>query len=181
MLTLASVLWHETGVFLQKGPVRSIVAQKEVAMKSYALVLLLAMSFWSICGVMHDAIGADRQEFVCGRQQTINDILKRLKSGDILFVRGNCNENISIPEEIQNVTIDGQGQATISGVDAPNVTATIIVRSKGITIKNFAGITGATDGILVTRDSSATIDNNVIQNTGRNGILVSRETQRMGS
>src|SRR5262245_64337426 len=59
------------------------------------------------------------------------------------------------------------GTATINGPNPSD--ATILVRGNGITIRNFASITGGETGITVTRGAAAIIDNNVIQTTGRNG------------
>ena len=91
--------------------------------------------------------------------------------GDTLFVSGACSESVLIPEQVVNITLDGQGTATINGPDAS--ISTILVRGNGITIRNFASITGGETGIIVTRGGTATIDRNVIQNTGNNGIIVS--------
>ena len=114
--------------------------------------------------------GAASFQLVCGQQQTISDALRRLGPGDTLFVSGACSENVQIPEQVVNITLDGQGTATINGPDASSTT--ILVRGNGITIRNFASITGGETGITVTRGGAALIDSNVIQSTGGNGISV---------
>jgi parallel beta-helix repeat protein len=131
-------------------------------------VLLLAMlgSF-----LMAATSQAATFHLICGHQRTITDALRRLRPGDTLSVSGACNENVLIPEQVVNITLDGQGTATINGPDASS--STIFVRGNGITIRNFASITGGETGIIVTRGGTATIDRNVIQNTGNNGIIVS--------
>lgn len=53
-------------------------------------------------------------QLTCGGQ-TISATLRTLQPGDTLFVSGTCNENVVIPEQIVNVTLDGQGTATIMG------------------------------------------------------------------
>jgi parallel beta-helix repeat protein len=113
-------------------------------------------------------------QLTCGGRRTIGDALRHLRPGATLFVSGTCNENVVIPEEIHNVTLDGQGTATINGPDASS--ATINVRGDGITIRNFASITGGSNGILVTRGGAALIDSNVIQNTGNSGIVVTQSS-----
>ena len=143
-------------------------------MKTRPLVFSLALLFSSVCAFSQDqapdaASNAARQ-LTCGGQRTINDALRRLRPGDTLFVSGTCNENAVIPEELENVTLDGQGTATITGPDASS--ATINIRGNGITIRNFASITGGETGILVTRGGTAMIDSNAIQNTGTNGVVV---------
>jgi parallel beta-helix repeat protein len=114
--------------------------------------------------------GAAPFQLICGHQRTISDALRRLRPGDTLSVSGACNENVQIPEQVVNITLDGQGTATINGPDASS--STIVVRGNGITIRNFASITGGETGITVTRGGAALIDRNVIQNTGTNGIVV---------
>jgi parallel beta-helix repeat protein len=109
-------------------------------------------------------------QLTCGGGQTISAALRTLRPGDTLFVSGTCNENVVIPEQVVNVTLDGQGTATLNTSDAHS--STILVRGTGITIKNFALITGGDTGILVTRGGGATIDGNVIQNTGSSGVVV---------
>jgi parallel beta-helix repeat protein len=116
--------------------------------------------------------GAETFQFFCGQQRTISGALQRLRPGDTLFVSGACNENVQIPEQVLNITLDGQGMATINGPDANS--ATILVRGDGITIRNFASITGGETGITVTRGAAALIDSNVIQSTGTNGIVVTQ-------
>jgi parallel beta-helix repeat protein len=118
--------------------------------------------------------GAETFQFVCGQQRTISGALQRLRPGDTLFINGACSENVQIPEQVLNITLDGQGTATINGSDANS--ATILVRGDGITIRNFASITGGETGITVTRGAAALIDNNVIQNTGTNGVVVTQSS-----
>jgi parallel beta-helix repeat protein len=118
--------------------------------------------------------GAASVQLICGHQRTISDALRRLRPGDILSVSGACNENVQIPEQVVNITLDGQGVATINGPDVSS--ATINVRGDGITIRNFASINGGETGILVTRGAAALIDSNVIQNAGTNGIVVTQSS-----
>jgi parallel beta-helix repeat protein len=113
---------------------------------------------------------SEAASLACGGGQTVSAALQTLPPGDTLFVSGACNENVVIAEQVVNVILDGQGAATINARD-PN-DPTINVRSNGITIRNFASITGGETGILVTRGGAATIDSNIIQNTGNNGIVV---------
>jgi len=114
--------------------------------------------------------GAATFQLVCGQKRTITEALRRLPPGDTLSVSGACSENVQIPEQVLNITLDGQGTATINGPNPSD--ATILVRGNGITIRNFASITGGETGITVTRGAAAIIDNNVIQSTGGNGISV---------
>ena len=118
--------------------------------------------------------GAASFQLICGHKRTISETLQRLRPGDTLLVSGACNENVQIPEQVVNITLDGQRTATINGPDPSN--ATIVVRGNGITIRNFASITGGETGITVTRGGAALIDSNVIQNTGTHGIVVNQSS-----
>lgn len=97
--------------------------------------------------------GAATFQVVCGQKRTITEALLRLPPGDTLSVSGACNEAVVIPEQVLNITLDGKGTATINGPDASS--ATILVRGNGITIRNFASITGGETGITVTRGGAA--------------------------
>jgi parallel beta-helix repeat protein len=118
--------------------------------------------------------GAETYQFVCGQQGTISGAVQRLRPGDTLSVSGACNENVLIPEQVLNITLDGQGTATINGPDTSS--STITVRGDGITIRNFASITGGETGITLTRGGAALIDSNVIQNTRTSGIVVTQSS-----
>jgi len=54
--------------------------------------------------------------------------IEKAKSGDTLLVSGTCNENLVIPEDVQKITLDGQGKATIKGRDPKK--DTIFVRGR---------------------------------------------------
>jgi len=140
------------------------------------IALMFSFLFLSSVGAFSqdEAPPKGSRSLTCGGHRTINDVVGRLRPGDTLFVSGSCNENVVIPEEIQNVTLDGQGAATINGPDASR--PTINIRGNGITIRKFASISGGESGITVTRGGTATIDNNVIQKTGTNGIVVNQSS-----
>jgi len=109
----------------------------------------------------------------CNDGRAIQRGLKVARAGDTLLVSGICNENVVIEEELHNITIDGQGTATINGPDPTD--HTIFVKGRGITIRGFT-ITGGRNGILVGRGGTALIDTNTIQNTGNNGILLNQDS-----
>jgi parallel beta-helix repeat protein len=88
-------------------------------------------------------------------------------AGDVVLVSGNCNVNLEIPPDTNDVTLDGQGTATITPSDATQ--ATITIRGRRITIRGFT-ITGGNPAVLITGSGSATLTNNVIQ-SAVNGIV----------
>lgn len=104
---------------------------------------------------------------VCSPTATIGESLKSLKPGDTLLISGSCNEHVVVPERFQNITLDGQGKATINGPDVGR--NTIVVGGRGIAIRGLM-ITGGRSGIAVARGGTALIDGNTIQNTANHGI-----------
>jgi len=144
-------------------------AKEEINMDTKQKIRLLLFAMVGLF-LMVATGGAATFQLVCGQKRTITEALRRLPPGDTLSVSGACSENVQIPEQVLNITLDGQGTATINGPNPSD--ATILVRGNGITIRNFASITGGETGITVTRGAAAIIDNNVIQSTGGNGISV---------
>jgi len=116
-------------------------------------------------------VSAADRTLTCSASDTIQAFLPRLRAGDRLLVSGTCNENLSISDRFNSITLDGQGTATINGTDT--TANTIVIRGRNITIKGFQSITGGSRGILVNRGGSAIIDGNTIHNTGSDGIQVS--------
>jgi parallel beta-helix repeat protein len=112
----------------------------------------------------------------CGAGMTISDAVKLLKPGDTLLVSGNCNENVSIPEEIQNITLDGQNQTTIVPLDPSQ--STVNIRGRGITIARFT-VTGGLNGIIVTRGGAAILEGNTIRNAQTGISLTSHSVARI--
>jgi len=94
--------------------------------------------------------------------------LDGVQPGETLTVSGFCNEGVRIGEQVHDITLDGQGTATINSPTGRN---TIIVRGRGIVIKGFT-ITGGSNGILVQRGGVAGIIDNTIEDNDR-GIQVS--------
>jgi parallel beta-helix repeat protein len=108
----------------------------------------------------------------CGPTRTIGHALKTLKPGDTLRVSGTCDENVVIGQEVERVTLDGQGMATLNGDPAG---FTITVNGAGITIRGFT-IRGGQQGIAVIDGGSAVIDGNTIEDASMNGITVFRNS-----
>lgn len=109
--------------------------------------------------------------WTCDAEHTLTQALRHVESGDTLLVSGICQENVVIPAELHRITLDGQGAAAINGPDATR--GTIEIRATGVVVKGFT-VTGGLNGIDVANSASATVDGNVIQQTGRDGIHVSR-------
>lgn len=135
------------------------------------ITLVLAVMFLCLSPSIGRAHG-DKHTLTCGSERTIGRAIKTLKAGDTLLVSGTCNENVDIGEEVEGITLDGQGTATLNGDPGVN---TVTVTGRGITIRGFT-ITGGLQGIAVLDGGSAVIDGNTIQNTGMNGVTVFRNS-----
>jgi len=109
----------------------------------------------------------------CDDRHSISQVINKLKPGDTLVVTGICNENLEISEDVLNVTLDGQGTATIDGSDASK--NTITVRGRGIRIRRFT-ISGGDRGVAIQDTGAAVIEDNVIKNTATIGVHVGRNS-----
>jgi parallel beta-helix repeat protein len=103
----------------------------------------------------------------------IGPILSSLKPGDVVLVHGTCGENLLIQPELQRITLDGQGKATVNAADARQ--PAIQVLGHEVTIKGFT-VTGGFFGIAINRGATAVIDNNTIRNATHSGIEVSQNS-----
>jgi len=127
-------------------------------------------------GMISVGAQADTRKMSCGEKSTITESLTRLKPGDTLLVSGACVENVVIPEEINDVTLDGQGAASITALDTS--ASTVNIRGRGITLTGFT-IGGGSNGILVGRGGAAMLNVNVIQTAGTGISITSNGTARI--
>jgi len=95
------------------------------------------------------------------------------KAGDTLLVSGTRNENLAIGQEVDRITLDGQGTAIINGDSSANA---VTVTGRGITIRGFVIMGGSPQAVSVADGGSALIDGNTIQYADRNGIAVFRNS-----
>jgi len=139
-------------------------------MKGFTLVLAAVF-----LGLSPSAVRAQSgtHTLTCGPQKTIGQAIKTLKPGDTLLVSGSCDENLAIGQEIERITLDGQGSATINGDSSANA---VTVTGRGITIRGFVITGGSPQAVSVADGGSAVIDGNTIQNAARNGIAVFRNS-----
>jgi len=125
-------------------------------------LVVLGMFLWFL-PTIGEAVSVD-----CTTQY-LQPLINQYPAGTFFVVTGICYENITISEIKERVTIDGGGTATIIGQDTEN--ATIYVRGQGVTIRGLT-ISGGSNGIQVYHGGTAVIDSNIIQNTGRGGIVI---------
>ena len=115
------------------------------------------------------AEGGPVRKVNCDKGEAIQNKIDGAKAGDVIEVNGTCNENLFIRKELHDITLDGQGTATINGPDSTR--NTIKVKGKGITVRGFT-ITGGRSGISIAQDAEASINGNRIYRTGRRAIIV---------
>jgi parallel beta-helix repeat protein len=120
--------------------------------------------------------GPEKPTLVCGGDKTISEFAKTLAPGATLVVIGTCNENVVLGPEVNGITLDGLGAATIHGGPSTNQTTVVTVTGRGITIKGFTITGGGQHGISVQDGGFAEINGNVIQGAARNGIVVFRNS-----
>lgn len=137
-------------------------------MKTKVCTLSVLVAFiWLLPSV----VGA--QAVDCDLGESLQAAIDAAATGATITVSGTCNENVTIREEKNRLTLDGQGIATINGPVATN--HTIFVRGREITIRGFT-ITGGRNGVQLIRGGTASIDTNTIQNTGSNGIVLGQDS-----
>ena len=94
-------------------------------------------------------------------------------AGTTILVTGTCNESISIREEKKEITLDGQGTATINSPSASF--NTVSISGRGTTLKRFT-ITGGDNGVFVFHGGEVLLDGNTIQGAGSAGVLINTES-----
>ena len=109
----------------------------------------------------------------CGNGGAVGPMLSNLRPGDVVVVHGTCRENLLMQPELQRITIDGQGKATIHATDAREPAIQVLGRE--VTIKGFTVI-GGYFGIAINRGATAVIDNNIIRGAAHSGIEVSQNS-----
>lgn len=109
----------------------------------------------------------------CGPDKTIGEAIKTLKPGDTLLVSGICNENLTIGQEVERITLDGQGAAAIQADSSANA---VTILGRGIILRGFHVTGGAPQGVAVNDGGSAVIEGNTIEYADRNGVAVFRNS-----
>lgn len=109
----------------------------------------------------------------CSAGGILQTAINGAQPGTTILVVGVCNENIRVNDEKARITLDGQGSATIHGLNPAS--NTILVAGRNITIRGFT-IIGGRNGIAVLRGGMGLIDSNTIQGASENGINVAQHS-----
>lgn len=127
-----------------------------------AKVIIVGLMF----GMAQRSTQAATVEIDCDQHATINGAIGNLKPGDTLVVTGMCMEKIVIPRNMHNITLDGQGKATIQSPKPAKPGPPmfpLFIEGTDITVRGFT-IEGGLHGIHLSGPASAVIDGNTIQN-----------------
>jgi hypothetical protein len=115
------------------------------------------------------ALAGDHKVDCDKKGQTIAKRLDNLKPGDTLRVSGTCREFVAVTPEMERITLEGQGTASI---EAPDDSRNAVdIRGTGITVTGFT-ITGGFNGVSVRQGGRALIAGNLIQGSARDGLIV---------
>jgi nitrous oxidase accessory protein NosD len=109
----------------------------------------------------------------CGAGGALASALAGLKPGDVLLVQGMCRESIVIPADLHDITVDGQGKATVAATDARRPAIQVLGRE--ITIKGLT-VTGGQFGIAINRGATAIVENNTLEEAALSGLEVSQNS-----
>jgi parallel beta-helix repeat protein len=131
-------------------------------------VFAVALCLWLLPSVAT----AETKKRTCGGNpgQTLQHFLDELNPGDTLIVSGTCNENVVIGENRRNLTIDGQGTATIDG-SGNSSAAAVQVRGRGVIITGFR-IIGGRHGIQFSRGGTGTVERSLISGASTHGVVI---------
>ena len=109
----------------------------------------------------------------CDRGEEIARALARAEPGDTIRVTGTCVERVSIKTD--QITLDGQGAATLDGGGGPTSEFDGVVTidgASGVTIQGFTVQNGPGEGILGTHGAAFSVRNTTVQDNGSTGVVV---------
>ena len=131
-------------------------------------IVLLGLGFTAASRVAAETVTVD-----CDTGGAVGPILARLKPGDVVLVQGTCRENILIQPELNRITVDGQGKATINAPDARQPAIQVLGRE--VTIEGLI-TTGGQFGISIARGATAIVVGNTMENATISGLEVSQNS-----
>lgn len=114
-----------------------------------------------------DALATQGQTTVdCDAGDSLADAVGEADDGAHLLVSGTCDEAVFVPRALTNVTLDGQGEATVQGPDADSAPTgpesfTFFVEGQSVTITGFT-VAGGAHAVHLSGPASATITENHI-------------------
>jgi len=109
----------------------------------------------------------------CGAEGSLRSTLPTLKPGDVMSISGTCRENIVIPSDVHDITVDGQGKTTIAATDVRQPAIQVLGRE--ITLKGLT-VTGGQFGIAINRGATAIVENNIMEGAAISGLEISQNS-----
>jgi nitrous oxidase accessory protein NosD len=137
------------------------------------IAAIIAITSWGLIAQPRQTNGWPPVSVDCNAGGVISRALNNLKPGDLVRVQGTCLENLVIQSEVQRITIDGQGTATVKPPDMRQPAIQVLGRE--ITIRGFT-TSGGFSGIAINRGGTAIIDHNTIENASEMGLEVSQNS-----
>jgi parallel beta-helix repeat protein len=131
-------------------------------------IALLGLGFTPVSQVAAETVTVD-----CNTGGAVGPTLARLKPGDVVLVQGTCRENILIQAEVNRITVDGQGKASIHAPDARQPAIQVLGRE--VTVKGLI-VTGGQFGISINRGATAIVEGNTMENAALSGLEVSQNS-----
>jgi parallel beta-helix repeat protein len=157
------------GATIERVTRTSAMRMRDYGRRDMSITCLVLIASFTTAADLHAAT----LEVDCNAGGIVAPALDSMKPGDTLLIRGICRENIVIQPEVQRITIDGQGKATVHATDARQPAIQVLGRE--ITIKGLT-LTEGLFGVAVNRGASAVIDHNAIRNAKHSGIEVSQNS-----
>src|SRR6516162_5119342 len=115
--------------------IRGVTRMFQSRHKALTVIVLLGLGLTASSRIAAETATAD-----CNTGGAVGPTLARLKPGDVLLVQGTCRENILIQAGLNDITLDGQGKASIHAPDTRQPAIQVLGRE--VTIKGLIVIGG---------------------------------------
>jgi nitrous oxidase accessory protein NosD len=124
---------------------------------------------WKLIGILFCCLAAPpalAATVDCDTNGKLAAALAQAKPGVKILIRGLCRENLVLPAELHDVTLDGGGKAAIV---APNERQPVLsIAGRKITVRGL-GIAGGRNGIDVVNGGTVVLDGVTIEDNGTAG------------
>jgi hypothetical protein len=133
--------------------------QGTIVRRGYTQLIGILLYFLAVSPALSSTVN-------CDANGKLADALTRAKPGAKILIRGLCRENLVVPPELHDVTLDGGGTAAIV---APNERQPVLtVAGRKITVRGL-GLAGGRNGIDVVNGGVAVIERVTVEDNGTAG------------